>query len=207
MSNFYPPAKFATIMENFIAQPAVTRAFIEVEAGVNFPADDVRALMADQTYENLERADARMQEFAEAITDEVSATLGIDRLMSEIAEFRPFRVSIMPEYVCQPGGGLMEIPHFAPHKPEQERYGSAGQAAVAGAVDMTVFRHALKSEKVYNGQEALDARASGQLLLDPVGVRASYRIAVYNGDIMSPACHPDDLPDREVTLEDEGMSL
>jgi hypothetical protein len=208
MSNFYPPAKFEFLLEIYMDQPADLRDAIEEKAGMPFPESEINDLMGNITYEGMEQVDAKIRAMMAAAPDEMSEIPSLDRIMKEVDDFRPFRVAIMPEYIRPEEGGLFAVPHFATRLEGQERYGSAGQAAVAGAVEMSVFDHVIRAENVYPGQEALDNRMAGKPLPDPCGVRADYRITIYGGEIQHPPRHPLDLPDRSAELtEDEGMSL
>jgi hypothetical protein len=68
-----------------------------------------------------------------------------------------------------------------------------GGAILYGGVQATAFDQPLKAEPVYNAQEAL-SRPLGTPLPDPVGVVSSYRVCVFNGELVHPPASPADLP-------------
>jgi hypothetical protein len=129
-----------------------------------------------------------------------------DQIMDEIDEWRPFRVNIMPKFVKGNSGIVSAVPHFF-NLGDAVQYHSLGNAVVDGGLEVSVFRHRIKAELVYNGTEALEARQAGNPMPEPVGTRSSYRVAIFNGEILMPPRHPSDLPevDPEEELEEPGF--
>lgn len=108
----------------------------------------------------------------------------------EITECEELLTFTIPKYLDNGDGSVKAVPHDAPT--DSECFGSLGQAAVHGGVCVSVFDRPVKAEPLYDGAEAL--RAGSVKDLDPVGVRAEYRVAVLDGQVLQPPAHPEDLP-------------
>lgn len=170
---------------------------MEQLAGEAFPFDALDGVAEAPTYEGLEKADRLLKPFTTACFKHLNQACK-SQLFSFLSAYhqinmdKPFRKVIMPEYVVDDHGGLTAIPHFAPQD-GRVRYGSLGMAVCAGAVEATVFTKAIEAEALYDSMEALNALGDGKELPDRVGYRSDYRIAILDGEVLSPPRWPSDI--------------
>jgi hypothetical protein len=208
MTGFYPHQKFADMASAFARAPEEMKVAADAAAGKVFPLADIEALADKPTYEALEAVDRKVSAWMSSGCDhelraiEDKTGFDFDTVLDDISKWRPFRVSIMPEFVENNSGIVSAVPHYA-NTGDATRYHSLGNAAVHHGLEVSVFRHPIKAELVYNGTEALEARQAGKPLPDAVGTRSSYKVAIFDSEILMPPRWSSDLPQTSP----EGMSL
>lgn len=181
-------------------------SFAESVAGRNFPHEQVARLHDDPSFENLEVAHAAVTGFADHCGHSmrlIGAEMHTDLedLLDKVNQWVPFRAKLMTEYQRDDAGNTKAIPHFYP-KGQGERFHSLGNAAIVGGIDVSVFDKPLRAEAVYPGKEALEAYENKTAMPAPSGTVASYKIAILDGEIRTPALWPLDLL-RAQQVDDE----
>lgn len=132
----------------------------------------------------------KLTHLSKMIYADLSKALGV------IEEHDPVWVTIMPNYAVDAHGGAMAVPHMMKCPEGMFLCAGLGNAVLYKGVEASVFDRPLCAEPVYDGAEALAAGTTRGLT--SVGVVATYRITVLDGELHHPPLWPSEALDRSM---------
>lgn len=195
-----PDLIFTEMADAFVHEASDGDRRLTTELLNKFPIDEIRNLRVRMHFSDLEDVDLKVRNFCEECSHPIAETFR--KRLKTVDLFKPFQKNIFQDYIVEHGGGLTAIPHMAPQRPDEERYGSLSKAALAG-YPVSVFSHQIISEPLYDATEYLSAKEAGNPGPDPVGYEAQYRISVFDGSPYHPPLHPEDMEPLEVDFDEE----
>ncbi|MFX4299991.1 hypothetical protein [Pseudosulfitobacter pseudonitzschiae] len=162
------------------------------------------------SYEDLDFAVKAALAWGRAVGEERLAHLGrmthsdLADALRVIEIHDPVWVSIMPNYAVDAHGGAMAIPHMMKCPEGMVLCPGLGNAVLYNGVEASVFARPILAEPVYDGAKAL---AAGTVAgLPPVGVVATYKITVLDGELHHPPLWPSEALRRaEAKCENDTM--